>query len=592
MRYLHSLTMSWKVLSTAAMVLATVALAAGVWGAAPGAAANIEYLKAQPLADVVAAKAQPVKTSGKLQLPLITWGGDVATLYTLEQGLFREAGLDVEVVLENDFPKQVEAALAGRTPYLRGTIGMINAAAEVFEREGVPLTVVYQLTWSTGGDAMVVRPGVKTPSELKGKTIALQRYGPHMDYVANILTSAKVPLGNIEFKWLKELTLPTYDTGGKVVDPVNAFLEDSGNEAVMCIIPDALNLTSGGEGGTGAAGSVKGAQILLSTKTASRVIADVYAVRSDYLKAHRDDVRKLVQALLKGQEGFAQLVEEKSNRRAEYQQLLSKAADVLLGSPQATPDVEALLGDCEFVGHGGNVAFFTGKGTTRNLEVLTREIQGSFAEMGLVKKRVTLASAEWDYTELGKGLRHAVAVQAAAAKPTPKFDTSKVAAKVEKKIAVEPTTWAEEGTLFLIEINFAPNQSDFAESQYAGDFQEALKISQTYGGSLVVIEGHSDPLGILKARQGGEDAVVIRQMEQQAKNLSLERARAVRQSFLDYCKKRDFVTDESQYIAVGLGITTPKFNPPRTEQEWAANRRVVFRIKQVEAELTEFSPLN
>ena len=38
------------------------------------------------------------------------------------------------------------------------------------------------------------------------------------------------------------------------------------------------------------------------------------------------------------------------------------AADLLLGSPQATPDVEALLGDCEFVGHAGNVAFFTGKG--------------------------------------------------------------------------------------------------------------------------------------------------------------------------------------------------------------------------------------
>jgi len=376
-----------------------------------------------------------------------------------------------------------------------------------------------------------------------------------------------------------------------VVDPVNAFLEDAGNDAVMCIIPDALNLTSGGEGGTGAAGSVKGAQILLSTRTASRVIADVYAVRSDYLKAHRDEVRKLVHALLKGQEGFAQLAEEKASRRAEYQQLLSTAADVLLGSPQATPDVEALLGDCEFVGHGGNVAFFTGKGTTRNLEVLTREIQGSFAQMGLVKNRVSLASAQWDYAALGKGLRHAAVVQAAT-KPKPKFDPKKVAAKVEQKIAVEPTTWAEEGTLFLIEINFAPNQSVFAESEYADDFDEALKISQTYGGSLVVIEGHSDPLGILKARQKREQAVVIRQMEQQAKNLSLERAQAVRQSFLGYCKKRDFVTDESQYLAVGLGISTPKFSPPRTEQEWAANRRVVFRIKQVEAELTEFSPLN
>lgn len=575
--------------STLAMIL--LALLA----AAPAAVADVEYVDAKPLQDVVTAKARPVSTSGKTQLPLITWGGDVATIHAVEKGFLRDAGIDAELVLENNFPKQVEAVLSGRTPYLRGTMGMIQAAAETFKREGLELVVVYQLTWSTGGDAMVVRSGVKNPKDLKGETIALQLYGPHMDYVANILNSARVPLSGVKFNWLKELTLPTYDTGGKVVDPVNAFLEDGKNDAVMCIIPDALNLTSGGGGGTGAAGSVKGAKILLSTKTASRVIADVYAVRSDYLQAHRGEVQKLVQALLKGQEDFAELYADKAARRADFQQLMTKAADLLLGSPQATPDVEALLGDCEFVGHPGNLAFFTGKGTTRNLDTLSKEIRSSFTQMGLAKSQVALASAKWDYAELGRGLKNAASVTATAStKPAapPRFDPKKTAAKIEQKIAVEPTTWAEEGTLFQIEINFGPNQSDFTESQYAGDFQKALEISQTYGGSLIVIEGHSDPLGILKARQANEDKAVVNQMEQQAKNLSLDRSRAVRSSFLDFCKKRKFVVDESQFLAIGLGITTPKFNPPRTKEEWEANRRVVFRIKQIEAELNEFTPLN
>ncbi len=354
----------------------------------------------------------------------------------------------------------------------------------------------------------------------------------------------------------------------------------------MAISPDALALTSGGEGGTGAAGSVKGAKILLSTKTASRVIADVYAVRSDYLKSNRGEVEKLVRALFKGQESFAELFAAKSARRAEFQGLMSKAADLLLGSPQATPDVEALLGDCEFVGSSGNVAFFTGKGTTRNLKTLNGEIQTSFAQMGLAKKKVTLASAGWDYGNLGSG------TAAAAPAPKQRFDSKKVAAEIERKIAVEPTTWAEEGTLFQLEINFEPNQSVFTAAQYAEYFKEALNISQTYGGSLIVIEGHSDPLGILKAKQAGESKMVVSQMQQQAKNLSLERSQAVRQSFLDYCKQQKFTIDESQFLAVGLGISTPKFNPPRTKEQWAANRRVVFRIKQVEAELTEFTPLN
>jgi ABC-type nitrate/sulfonate/bicarbonate transport system substrate-binding protein/outer membrane protein OmpA-like peptidoglycan-associated protein len=573
-------------------ILSAGVLSAGVLAlllaAQPLAAAEIEYLDAKPLREVVTAKKRAVSTAGKLQLPMITWGGDVATIHTADKGFFKKEGLNVELAVENNFPQQVEATLTGKSPYLRGTMGMIQAAAEVFEREGIELVVIYQLTWSTGGDALVVRPGIKKPSDLKGKSIALQLYGPHMDYLANILNSGKVPLGSVKLRWLKELTLPTYDTRGKTVDPVNAFLEDNSLNAVMGIIPDALSLTSGGEGGTGAAGSVKGAKILLSTKTASRIISDVYAVRSDYLKAHRGEVQKLVHALMAGQEDFVKLHAEKASRRAEFQQVMSRAADLLLGSPQATPDVEALLGDCEFSNHAANVAFFTGQGTTRNLSRLSKEIRTSFAQLGLTKGKIALAEAKWDYAALGRGLNNVGKVQAAKKQ---RFDAKRVAARVEERIAVEPTTWAEEGTLFQIEINFEPNQSEFSSSVYADDFEKALEIAQTYGGSLIIIEGHSDPLGILKARQKGEEKAVVRQMEQQAKNLSLSRSRAVRQSFLDFCKKQKIIIDESQFVAVGLGVTTPKFSPPRTKDEWAANRRVVFRIKQVEAELTEFSPL-
>lgn len=570
-------------LRTTMLMMAAIAVAT----AGTASAADVVTVKARPLEDVVKTKARPVSTSGALRVPTITWGGDVATVHGDAAGVFRKAGLDVELFLENDFPKQVEGVLSGKTPYLRGTMGMINAAAPVFAREKIDLVVIAQLTWSTGGDAIVVRPGIKTPKDLRGKTVALQLYGPHMDYLGNILNSARVPFGSIDYRWLAELTLPTYDTGGKIIDPVNAFLTDSEIDAAMAIIPDALNLTSGGDGGTGAAGSVKDAKILVSTKTASRVIADVYAVRGDYLRANRTEVQRFVRALLEAQEQTVAMLAEKASRRAELQQLLARSADLLLGSPQAIPDVEALLGDCEMVGHAGNVAFFTGQGTTRTLANLTREIQTAFGQMGLMKSKVNLAGADWDWNALGQGLANAGAVQVAK----PQFDAKKVAAKVEQRIAVEPTAWAEEGTLFQIEIGFEPNQSDFSDARYASDFAKALEIAQTYGGSLVIIEGHSDPLGVLQAKQKGESGVVIRQMEQQAKNLSLERSQAVRASFLQYCKKQKFSIDESQFVAVGLGISTPKFNPPRTKDEWAANRRVVFRIKQVEAELNEFTPL-
>lgn len=546
--------------------------------------AEVQYLSPQPLSKAVKASTGKVSSKGPVMVPMITWGGDVATVLADMGGAFKDEGLDVKLFREDNFAQQVDMCIAGKTPYLRGTMGMITAAADAMKAKGIELVVIYQLTWSRGGDAMVVR----NKKNLKNiKTVALQLYGPHMDYAANLFNSAG-RLKQVQFKWLKELTFPTYDTKGKTVDPVSAFLNDKSLDAVMCIIPDALALTSNGKVGTGAEGSVKGATILLSTKTASRIIADVYAVRKDYFDAHKDQVRKFTHALFRGEEALRTLLKAKSSQQAQYRQLLSKSADLLLGASQATADVEALMGDCEFVGFSGNVSFFTGKGTTRDLENLTKEIQSSFSSMGLITTKPPIGSAGWDYSQMAQGLKYASAVPAA---PKKQFDTKKVTKKIEKQIAVEPTTWEEEGTLFKVEITFEPNQSDFPQAQYAQYFSKAMNIAQTYAGALIVIEGHSDPLGVLKAKQKGEQQQVIAQMTQTAKNLSYERAQAVRSSFLSFCKKQNVLIDESQFVPVGLGITSPKFSPPTTKDEWAANRRVVFRIKQVEAELTEFVPL-
>ena len=535
--------------------------------------------KPRPLTDIVKGRAKAVRASNSVSVPMITWGGDVATIYADNKGFFRENGLNVSLFVENMFSKQVARCLSGETPYLRGTMGMINAASEVFKKNGIDLVIVYQLTWSTGGDALVVRKNIKKPKHLKRKTIALQLYGPHMDYLANILQSSGVSLNKVNLKWFSELTIPQNDTKGRIIDPVTAFLNDKDIDGVMAIIPDAMNLTSGGRTGTGSAGSVKGAKILLSTKTASRIISDVYAVRSDYFNKNKNKVKSFVRSLLKGQNELNKQVAS-GNKSSAYKKTLKRAADMLFGTTQAVADVEGLLADCSFAGTTGNSMFFSGIGTTRNMGRLTREIQRSFIQLGLMRRNVSLRSAGFDYSVLAGGIK-------LNTDKKKKFNVK----KISQKISVESTSWAEEGTLFQIEINFSPNQSVFSEKKYAKDFKKALEIAQTYEGALVMIEGHSDPLGILRAKQKRRPAIEISQMEQQAKNLSLKRSRAVRKSFFSYCKRSGMKVDESQFVAVGRGIVSPKYNPPRTKEEWNANRRVVFRIKQIEAELNEFKPL-
>ena len=154
-------------------------------------------------------------------------------------------------------------------------------------------------------------------------------------------------------------------------------------------------------------------------------------------------------------------------------------------------------------------------------------------------------------------------------------------------------SWDEEATFFVLTVNFEPREYEFNESRYGNEWEQALQITQTYGGSLCVIEGHSDPLGVEKVEKGGASKAVIDQTRLAAKNLSVRRAQAVRTSFINYCKRKGIVMDPSQFVAVGMGIESPLYKPPiTTPEQWAANRRVVFRIKRIEAELAEFVPSN
>ena len=86
------------------------------------------------------------------------------------------------VELVDDFDEQVKNYISGKTPFLRGTVGMIALAAEALTNldRGLEPVVIVQLPWSTGADGFVAKD-IKSLAELKGKTIVLQQNGPHVD---------------------------------------------------------------------------------------------------------------------------------------------------------------------------------------------------------------------------------------------------------------------------------------------------------------------------------------------------------------------------------------------------------------------------
>lgn len=547
-----------------------------------------QYVSAPALSKVIKTPVGKVK-SGATQVPLITWGADVRTIYangnsrsTRNTSIFNKLGLRLTLKREDDFKKQLENYISGKSPYLRGTLGMVNMAAEVLSKDKrTKPIVIYQLSESAGGDALVVKKGIKNAKGLRGKTIALQAYGPHVDYLAKLLQDAGLSMSDVKLKWLPDLT-------GTNNTPMAALYEKN-IDAAMVIIPDALALTSGGNVGTGSEDSVRGARILLSTKTANRIIADVYAVRSDYYKSHKAEVKKFVHGLMMGRDELATLVSNKASDGKNYRATMRAAAEILLDSPEAVSDAEALYADANHIDHGGNVSFFTKANNPRNFTRRNKEIQSSLTQIGLLSKSTQLTKANWNYADFTKGLSAIGAVEA------PRFKEREVAAVVAKK--QQQGTLAE-GELFSFEVFFKPNQNSFPMDLYKDAFKKVVSLASTYGGAIITIEGHSDPLGYLKQKKKGTNQVVLKRVKQSAKNLSLTRSNAVRQAVIDYAKGQNILLDESQFATVGYGITKPKNGvcggdpcPPKTEAEWRDNMRVEFRIIQVEAEADVFQPL-
>lgn len=548
-----------------------------------GSAFAVSYVKSPPLKNEINTRVGTVSSGPYLKVPVITWGGDIATILangnsarTKSGSIFDQKGLKIELAREDDFKNQIKAYVKGDTPFLRGTMGMINMAADVLSRD--PRTkpvIVYQLTWSNGGDCLVVRSGIKTARDLKGKTIALQAYGPHVDYLAKILGDAGLTLKDVNLKWTKDLT-------GTDDSPAEALLEKD-VDAVMVIIPDGLMLTSDGTVGTGAEGSVKGARIMMSTKTANRIISDVYAVRSDYFDANRDRVKSFVHGLLMATQELKDLFRNKEGRMTAYRATIGSSARILLDSAQATGDAEALFGDCEFVEFRGNVRFFGDTKWPRNMERLAGEIQTSFMAAGLLSAKSAFTHAQWNYDDMRAGLVGIDDVE------SPRFKKEAVAQVVAKKQAMGTLS---EGELFSLEINFKPNQKTFPADLYSDGFHRVVELAATYGGAVITVEGHSDPNKYNKLKKNGATDIVLKRTKQAAKNLSMNRSLAVRNSIIAYAGNASVPLDESQFTVIGHGINQPKYPRPKTKEQWLENMRVVFRIIQIEAESEAFEPLD
>ncbi|RMH16352.1 MAG: hypothetical protein D6696_18295, partial [Acidobacteria bacterium] len=138
--------------------------------------------------------------------------------------------------------------------------------------------------------------------------------------------------------------------------------------------------------------------------------------------------------------------------------------------------------------------------------------------------------------------------------------------------AAPPASRPRAGELLRIEVPFGPNEVDFAAAAHGDDFARVLALLQATPGARVVIEGTVDASRLARARREGATPLDLMLLEQQARNLSLRRALAVRSELLLYCAEHDPKTDPRRFLARG--------RTPAAEDGAAASRGgVVIRLE-------------
>ncbi len=565
----------------------------------------------------------PTPAAATLQVPYITWGGDMATFYanggltTKAGSLFQKQGLNLRLVPGDDFVQQVRDFRAGKSPFLRGTFHMIGLASEVIGAD--PRTkgvVILQMTWSAG-DHMIARAGVKTVSDLKGKTVVLQQGGPHVGMLDDVLKSAQLTWNDIKVVWAKDLT-------GSADSPAELFRRRNDVDACFAITPDMVGLCGGLHNtGSGAEGSVKGARVLVSTAELSRSIADVYVCRKDFYDANKELVTKFAAAYLKGCEEVIELKKQhEASPSQAYKNLLQMTQDIYGKTTiPVLDDAHGLLADCTFVGYPGNVAFFTERGNLHGYEAFHKAALDLAVGRGYAKDRFGLFPSGLDYKSplfLSYLTRTTVERQ-------DRFRAEVVREEIEQLSA---GGGLDDRTILSFTINFEPNQTAFSAEQYGAEFKRVVETADKFGNAVIAIRGHSDPtktlLDLVKAgmakgalkRSGSSGNYVYslngrpldlsststlvnlietgtfdgvpdinpRETMQSALNLSRSRADQVRDSVVAYAKAQGLMLDKTQIQPVGVGVREPFIAKPANMDEAKQNMRVEFRILRVQAE--------
>jgi NitT/TauT family transport system substrate-binding protein len=391
-----------------------------------------------------------------IKIGVVTWGGYAGGQYfnggfkaSKESRFYKEYGILVEFKLLDDFN-------ASREAFKNGEVDLLWQTADAFPTEVNGLKefspkIVFQSDWSRGGDAIVVRKGITSVNELKGKKIAVAPMTPSHTFLLNILASGGISTSSVDIVQV-----------ANAMDAADLFKKQQVDAAVVWSPDDQACIEA-----------IEGSKILVNTKTARNIIADIFFAKSEYIDSHQKELKGLVEGWLKG------AAELNASDDAKH-----KAAKILAeGLNQPEDFCYGAINNARLCTYGDNANFFnisgkydgvTGEDLYSNMTVAYTNagfVTGSvpawraIAYPGIIKE-ITALNGPTDGPEMGTDFQ--------------KNESDKSAAAISTK---------------KVTISFAFGSYTLDEnSQYTID-KEFVSLAKGFSGAKIRIEGNTDNVG-------------------------------------------------------------------------------------------------
>lgn len=459
-----------------------------------------------------------------LRVQLVTWGGYAPGLYFNEgptaneqSRFFKDYGFKVEFKVENDLLAAMNAWMAGEYDVLVQTADAFPLYTAPAEINTFKPQAFMQVDWSRGGDAVIVKRGINTANDLKGKRIAVAVPSPAQTLLNNTLEAAGLKYSDVNI-------VKTSDN----LKAAELFRSNDVDAAVVWSPDDQL-----------ATADVPGSKILLTTKQQSHIIADIMFASEKTIKEKRNMIHGFYEGWMKG---VAELNANKAN-----QAKAAKYLGEMNGLTQA--DGEGMMSNVYWTGHGDNINFF-------GLNSGYKGVKGQDLYEKMSKKFVETG----DSPNVAPAWRSVIYTGAVTSAQT---NLAGVAYEAEKSKTFAPTTKSEVTAQAIaskpVSINFPSGKFLLDENAKTIIDLQFAELAKTFANVKVRIEGNTDNVGSAAGN----------------KALSEKRAKSV----ADYLKAQ-YGMDPNRFVIVGNGPNKPVPGCESNADEAckAKNRRTEFQL--------------